>query len=74
MNNIDFEQDQREDLDSVNEAKSLSDQVVKLRNLEDEMVLKEKEFNVSTIFHCTELSLNLCLDISSRPKLPILSN
>ena len=24
MNNIDFEQDQREDLDSVNEAKSLS--------------------------------------------------
>ena len=44
MNNIDFEQDQREDLDSVNEAKSLSDQVVKLKNLEDELVLKEKEF------------------------------
>ena len=44
MNNIDFEQDQREDLDSVNEAKSLSDQVVKLRNLEDDLVLKEKEF------------------------------
>ena len=44
MNNIDFEQDQREDLDSINEAKSLSDQVVKLRTLEDELVLKEKEF------------------------------
>ena len=43
MNNIDFEQDQREDLDSVNEAKSLSDQVVKLRTLEDDLVLKEKE-------------------------------
>ena len=40
---IDFEQDQREDLDSVNEAKSLSDQVVKLRTLEDDLVLKEKE-------------------------------
>ena len=44
MNNIDFEKDQREDLDSVDEAKSLSDQVVKLRNLEDDLVLKEKEF------------------------------
>ena len=43
MNNIDFEQDQREDLDSVNEAKSLSDQVVKLQNLEDELTQKEKE-------------------------------
>ena len=43
MNNIDFEQDQREDLDSVNEAKSLSDQVVKLQNLEDEFTQKEKE-------------------------------
>ena len=39
MNNIDFEKDQREDLDSINEAKSLSDQVVKLRNLEDDLVL-----------------------------------
>ena len=44
MNNIDFEQDQREDLDSVDGAKSLSDQVVKLRDLEDDLVLKEKEF------------------------------
>ena len=37
MNQIDFEKDQREDLDSVNEAKTLSDQVVKLTNLEDEL-------------------------------------
>ena len=36
MNNIDFEQDQRKDLDSVNESNKLSDQVVKLTNLEDE--------------------------------------
>ena len=36
MSSIDFEKDQREDLDSVNEAKDLSDQVVKLQNLEDE--------------------------------------
>ena len=44
MNNIDYEKDQRENLDSIDEAKSLSDQVVKLRNLEDDLVLKEKEF------------------------------
>ena len=43
MNNIDFETDQREDLDSVNEAKTLSDQVVKLTRLEDELAEKEKE-------------------------------
>ena len=40
---IDFEQDQREDLDSVNDAKSLSDQVVKLKSLEDQLLEKEKE-------------------------------
>ena len=43
MNKIDFEQDQREDLSAVNEAKNLSDQVVKLQNLEDEFTQKEKE-------------------------------
>ena len=43
MNNIDFEQDQRKDLDSVNESNKLSDQVVNLTNLEDELVNKEKE-------------------------------
>ena len=31
---INFEQDQREDSNSVNDAKSLSDQVVKLKKLE----------------------------------------
>ena len=43
MSNINFEADQREDLDSVNDAKSLSDQVVKLKELEDSLEKKEKE-------------------------------
>ena len=43
MSNINFEADQREDLDSVNDAKSLSDQVVKLKELEDDLEKKEKE-------------------------------
>ena len=43
MNNIDFEQDQRKDLDSVNESNKLSDQIVKLTNLEDELANKEME-------------------------------
>ena len=43
MSSIDFEKDQREDLNSVNEAKNLSDQVVKLKQLEDEYSTKEKE-------------------------------
>ena len=43
MSNINFEADQREDLNSVNDAKSLSDQVVKLKSLEDELEEKEKE-------------------------------
>ena len=42
MSSIDFEQDQREDLNSVDDAKSLSDQVVKLKSLEDDLVQKEK--------------------------------
>ena len=33
MSNINFEQDRREDLDSVNEAGSLAEQVVKLQYL-----------------------------------------
>jgi hypothetical protein len=40
---INFEEDQREDLNSVNDAKSLSDQVVKLKDLEDDLIKKEKE-------------------------------
>ncbi len=43
MNNIDFEQDQRKDLDSVNESNKLSDQVVKLTTLEDKLANKEME-------------------------------
>ena len=43
MSNINFEEDQREDLNSVNDAKSLSAQVIKLKTLEDELEEKEKE-------------------------------
>ena len=43
MSNINFEEDQREDHNSVGDAKSLSDQVVKLKQLEDQLVEKEKE-------------------------------
>ena len=43
MSDINFEADQREDLNSVNDAKSLSDQVVKLKSLEDDLIQKEKE-------------------------------
>ena len=37
MSNINFEEDQRENLDSVNEAGSLAAQVVKLQKLEEEL-------------------------------------
>jgi hypothetical protein len=43
MSNINFEQDKREDLDSVNEAGSLAEQVVKLQRLEEELLEKEDE-------------------------------
>ena len=43
MSDINFDQDARADLDSVNEGKKLSDQVKKLQDLEDEVVLKEEE-------------------------------
>ena len=43
MSNINFEADQREDLDSVNEAGSLAEQVVKLQKLEEELLVKEAE-------------------------------
>ena len=43
MSDINFEADQREDLNSVNDAKSLSNQVIKLKQLEDDLVQKEKE-------------------------------
>ena len=40
---IDFEKDQREELDGANDANKLSDQVVKLQQLEDQLVAKEEE-------------------------------
>ena len=38
MSSINYEEDQRKDLDSVNESDKLSDQVVKLKDLEDLLV------------------------------------
>jgi len=43
MSDINYEQDQRKDLDSIDESAKLSGQVVKLKNLEDELVDKETE-------------------------------
>ena len=43
MSDINYEEDQRKDLDSIDESAKLSDQVVKLTNLEDELANKEKE-------------------------------
>ena len=43
MSNINFEADQREDLHNIKDAQSLSDQVVKLKQLEDQLEEKEKE-------------------------------
>ena len=43
MSNINFEADQREDLHNIKDAQSLSDQVVKLKKLEDQLEEKEKE-------------------------------
>ena len=40
---INFEEDRKESLGAVNEAKELSDQVVNLRSLEEEIEEKEKE-------------------------------
>ena len=41
---IDFEQEKREELDGANDAKKLSDQVVKLQELEEELLVKEQEY------------------------------
>jgi hypothetical protein len=41
---INFEADQREDLDGANDANKLSDQVVKLQELEAELLVKEQEY------------------------------
>ena len=43
MNNIDFDKDQSEAITQTNEVKALSDQVLNLRNLEDQIKQKETE-------------------------------
>ena len=43
MSDINFEEDRKESLGAVNEAKELSDQVIKLRSLEDEIEEQEKK-------------------------------
>jgi len=43
MSDINFEEDRKESLGAVNEAKELSDQVLKLRSLEDEIAAQEKK-------------------------------
>jgi len=43
MNNIDFEKDQTEAITQTNEVKALSNQVLNLRSLEDEVKKKENE-------------------------------
>ena len=43
MSDINYEEDQRKSLDSIDESSKLSAQVVKLTNLEDELANKEKE-------------------------------
>ena len=42
MNNINFEADQTESITQTNDAKALSDQVIKLRDLEDEIKVAEE--------------------------------
>ena len=47
MSDINFEEDRKESLGAVNEAKELSDQVIKLRSLEDEIVEEDKKIKDS---------------------------
>jgi len=43
MNDINFEEDRKESFGAVNEAKEFSDQVVKLRSLQDEIEEEDKK-------------------------------
>ena len=45
MNTINYELDQAESITQINDAKSLSDQVIKLKNLEDKIAKAEEELN-----------------------------
>ena len=42
MNNIDFENDRVDSITQVDQTKSLSDKVIELRNLEDQVAASEK--------------------------------
>ena len=42
VNNINFEKDAKQDLASANDAKQLSDQVVKLQTLKNKLVREKK--------------------------------
>ena len=41
--NINFEQDKQDSLTKVNDAKSLSEQVVKLKSMEEDLVKQEEQ-------------------------------
>ena len=43
MNNINYEEDKKELLDEATNVNKLSDQVVRLRDLEDQIKIKEEE-------------------------------
>ena len=49
MNQINFEKDKTESINQTNDVKSLSDQVLKLRNLEDQV--KEAEDKLKKLKH-----------------------
>ena len=44
--NINFEADKQDSLTKVNDAKSLSEQVLKLKDMEDLVAAKEEELNI----------------------------
>ena len=44
--NINFEQDKQDSLTKVNDAKSLSEQVVKLQSMEEDLVKQEEQVNI----------------------------
>ena len=62
---INFEEDRKESLGAVNEAKELSDQVVNLRSLEDEIEEKEKADLVGDVFDSVSQNYDLMNDLMS---------
>ena len=57
MNQINFEQDKSESIEQTNDVKSLSDQVLKLRSLEDQV--KDAEDNLKKLKSILKLSYSL---------------